>query len=328
MIDSSPGIQRPQPLSSSPLVTPLPRLHKASRAARAQSRTESGTTARRPFFSQPEAETPTSPFAETARETIAPSVPISGSPPSVLANKPWLNAPRVDKEDTPTLAWDYSARGAPLAEAPQEELREDWGVTARGLAETPLEEPREDWGVAAHSLETPPAETEDSGGGADNWDKAWAAAWGGADAPVPAEPDGDRFWQSDPLEAPPGEPLEPLFRPSFDEPDRRPSLEARLESPAAHPEEWNSWHTPVEEVEDDYVQISPAAGGAGEIVLPNKARFSLVRLFNLEQEIDQLPGIRKAWVNIQDDDRVVITFDGGPGSMVRVRQYLMLAGEI
>ena len=64
----------------------------------------------------------------------------------------------------------------------------------------------------------------------------------------------------------------------------------------------------------------------GEIPLRARARLSLARLFKLEQEIGQLPGVRDPQVKVLDDGQIVVQVT--PDVEVRVREFLILAGEL
>src|SRR2546422_650884 len=56
----------------------------------------------------------------------------------------------------------------------------------------------------------------------------------------------------------------------------------------------------------------------GEVVF-SAGRLSLRRLYQLEQDVSQLPGAGQASVDIQDDGQVVVHVS--PGAEERVRQY-------
>jgi len=63
----------------------------------------------------------------------------------------------------------------------------------------------------------------------------------------------------------------------------------------------------------------------GEIILP-PGRRSLGRLYKLEEEIAQIPGVGDAMVHVMDDGHVLITVP--PHAEGRVREYLGRQGEL
>jgi len=64
----------------------------------------------------------------------------------------------------------------------------------------------------------------------------------------------------------------------------------------------------------------------GEILFPTRAKLSMVRLFKLEQEINQIPGVHDAMIDLTDDGRMALNMDASPEAEARVREFLVLAG--
>ena len=64
----------------------------------------------------------------------------------------------------------------------------------------------------------------------------------------------------------------------------------------------------------------------GEILFPARAKLSMVRLFKLEQEINQIPGVHDAMIDLKDDGRMALNMEASPEVEARVREFLILAG--